>query len=184
MSTPPAPKLILGTSGGKPVVLLPDGTEFTTLAPLLAALPGLLDPADAAWLAQAVNQLAHGIDYEVILDPAAFETASRARLAAEDPAEPWREGVQRLGDYGVPDFAAIKAPQRVGEGLQFFAVERQIGLPYRVDLPSLRQPPVYDPVRLTPLPRPASAAPAGELTRPDDRPAAQTVTLPPELDMP
>ncbi|WP_077033347.1 hypothetical protein [Pelomonas sp. KK5] len=175
-SSSPASNIILGINDGRSVVLLPDGSAFAELAPLLAAVPSLLEPAQAGQLALAVNQLAHGIEYEVILDPAAYEAASRARLAAEDPNEPWREGVERLGDYGVPDFAAIVPPRRIGEGLRFYAADRLSGVPYQVDLAALDRAPAYDPLRLTPLPRTPAAS--GPRTQPDSGDDDATETVP------
>lgn len=133
--TETVPEILEGLGNdGRPVVMVgADAVVATDVAGLLAAGPGLLDPSAAGRLAVAVNHLAQGRDFRVILDPAAFENAYRARLASEDRAAPWRQGVQRLSDFGVPDFAAIAAPVLVGRTLVFHAEDTLLGVPYRVE---------------------------------------------------
>ena len=61
----------------------------------------------------------------------------------------------RLRDFGVPDFATIKAPSVSGEELVFYAVDETLGVPYKVECAQLTGTPTYEPVPLTALPRPA-----------------------------
>jgi len=172
------PRLDLGLTGeGKPVVLLGTrGEQATDMATLLRLAPGIASPAHAADLALAVNHLAHGGEYRVITDAKAFEDAYRARLASEAPDAAWHEGVVRLRDYGVPDFAQVHAPSYASGRLTFFAVDMYLGVPYRVELADLLASPTYTPLPLTPLPGAAVPEPAPELTplTPEERAARQT----------
>jgi len=172
------PRLDLGLTGeGRPVVMLgTGGPQAGDMATLLRLAPGLATPAHAADLAMAVNHLAHGGEYRVITDPKAFEDAYRARLAREDPNAEWHEGVVRLRDYGVPDFATVQAPSFAGGRLTFFAVDMYLGVPYRVELADLSAQPSYAPLPLTPLPGPARSEPEPELTplTPEERAARRT----------
>ncbi len=148
------PQIVAGIGDdGRPVVLVGEtGEEAADLAALRAAAPGLVQPAGAAALAVAVNHLAQGRDFRVIEDPAAFEAAYRARLAQEDPAQPWRQGVFRLSDYGIPDFAAIAAPALHGQVLVFFAEDARLGVPYRIEVDFAQAAPVVDDDSYRPLP--------------------------------
>lgn len=155
------PRLDLGlTAEAKPIILLENKDEMARdMATLLRLAPGLASPAHAADLARAANHLAHGGDYRVITDPHAYEVAYRARLAKEDPNAPFREGVVRLRDFGMPDFAKITAPQYEGGKLTFFAADMYLGVPYKVVLDSLTATPQYAPVPLTPFPAATRAVP-------------------------
>jgi hypothetical protein len=168
------PSLTLGLGdGGRGVVILDGATSHADLAGLLAAAPGLA--TDAAALARAANHFATAMDFAVIEDPAAFAAAYRARLAAEDPDAPWTEGVLRLRDHGVPDFAAILAPRLAGGRLTFFATDRFLGVPYRVEadvaaLATLSEAD-YRALPLTPLPHTgARPAPTPGYEGPDSDP--------------
>jgi hypothetical protein len=146
------PELTLGLDdGNKPIVLVGDDEEAASLAALLARVPALA--GNALELARVVNHFAHGVEYDVIEDPAAFAAAYRARLAAEDPAAEWRENVRRLSDFGMPDFTAIRAPRIEGGRLLFHAVDGFLGVPYEVTA-SVGAGKVgeaaYEPVDLTP----------------------------------
>lgn len=160
------PRITLGLDDdGAPEVLVGEDRRAADLAGLLALVPGLAAPGAAAMLARAANHLAHGTEYEVITDPAAFEADFRARLAREDPAEPWREGVIRLCDYGVPDFAAIRPPALAGGVLSFHVVDGYLGLPYAARIPLAGGAPDYVPMPLVPVTPAFSrvpAAPPGE----------------------
>jgi len=181
------PRVDLGLTGtGKPVVLLGNrGDQATDMATLLRLAPGLASSAHAGDLALAVNHLAHGGEYRVITDPKAFEAAYRARLAREAPNAEWHEGVVRLRDYGVPDFAQVHAPSFDAGRLTFCAVDMYLGVPYRVELSNLLASPTYTPLPLTPLPGPERPAPAPELTplTPEERAARQT-HMPSDLPAP
>jgi len=155
------PSVDLGlTADATPVILLGNQDETASdMATLLRLAPGLAAPAHATDLARAANHLAHGGDYRVITDPHAYEEAYRHRLAEEDPNAPFREGVVRLRDFGVPDFAAITAPRYEDGKLTFFAADMFLGVPYKVELASLTAAPHYEPMPLTPFPAAARAAP-------------------------
>lgn len=151
---------------GRPVVLLGEQGEAADMAGLLGRAAALASPGRATDLAHAANHLAHGAEYRVIDDPAAFAAAYRARLDREDPNQEWREGVIRLRDFGVPDFAAIKPPQTAAGRLVFYAEDRFTGLPYRAEAADLTATPSYSPMPLTPLPRPSRPATGDETTPP------------------
>lgn len=116
---------------GKLIVMIGDAS-YADLPAVLAAAPALLEPANAGRFAQVLVHFAQGTEFAVIEDPAAFEAAYRARLATEDPAAPWRPGVYRLSDFGVPDFGQIHAPRCDGQTVVFFARDRLLGVPYRI----------------------------------------------------
>ena len=138
---------------GTPVMLVGRDGRAADMAALLQLAPDLASQEHAAALALAVNHLAQTGGYRVIEDPASFEAAYRARLAHEDPAAPWQEGVMRLSDFGVPDFGSIHPPRFDGGHLRFFAQDSLLGVPYRVDVPDLTAAPSYEPMPLTPLAR-------------------------------
>ena len=158
------PQVVLGIDDASHSVVIIEGTtEVGTLAALVAAAPGLLHPDAAATMALAVAHFAAGTDYRVIEDPAVYEAAYRAQVAGEDPEAPWRAGVYRLRDHGMPDFAGITAPSYQGTRLLFFAQSALIPLPYRVevdvgDAAITLSPDIFRAVSLTPFP-PASEAP-------------------------
>lgn len=175
----PDPRIDLGlTDEGKPVVLL-DGSDDQagSMEELLRFLPGLAAPGRATDLALAANHFAHGSEYRVITDPPAFEEAYRARLAREDANATWREGVVRLRDYGVPDFADVHAPRLEGGRLVFCAADTYLGVPYRAEASDLLRPPSYTPLPLTPLPAPPPprpARPGPKPLTPEERAARRT----------
>jgi hypothetical protein len=148
---PPAIVLGIGDDGGK-LVLPGDAGQAHDMTELLRMAPDL--ERHPLPLAQAINHFAYGGHYRVIGDPGQFETEYKAKLAKEDPNAPWQEGVIRLRDFGVPNFATIKAPAVSGERLVFYAVDTVLGVPYKVECASLTANPVYQPVPLTALPRP------------------------------
>ncbi|MGV8989011.1 MAG: hypothetical protein ACOH2H_22430 [Cypionkella sp.] len=150
------PKLKLRATAERNTLKVGDET-FDSLAALVARHPGFAKPEGAADLALAANHLHRGGDYDPILDPAAYEAAYRARLAGEDPSVGWSEGPQRLSDYGIPDFAQISAPQIDGEEIVFFAREALTGLAYRASASLNADTATYEPLRLTPVDRPAPA---------------------------
>jgi len=141
-----APVILTGANG--------DLVEARDMSGLLELLPALASPEHAADLARAVNHFAHASEYRVIDDPAAFAAAYRTQIASEDPTVEWREGVIRLSDYGVPDFAEIQPPLFRDGRLVFYAVDTFLGLPYRVEATELTAAPDYEPMELTPLPTP------------------------------
>lgn len=120
-------ELSLGAAG---VVGLINGEE--ELADL-AALQTRAPDAPAEQLALVASALGKP-GYEAILDPAAYEALTRARIANEDPALPWQPGVMRIRDFGMPDFKAIKPPHRDGDTLIYHARDTHTGLPYQVTL--------------------------------------------------
>ncbi len=159
---------------GAPVVLIGDDREAADMVALLRLQPGLASAVQAADLARAVNHFAHGSEYRVITDPKGFADAYRAQLAQEDPDAAWQEGVIRLRDYGVPDFAEILAPSFSDGRLVFFAFDEVLGLPYRVDAVDPSAPPTYAPLRLTPVAGPSHAGGKPDLTPAKGRPIGQT----------
>ncbi len=144
----------ISDDGTKGIVVAAD-REYATMAELVAAFPGLRDAPEQ--MALAVNGLAQRLDFDVILDPGAYEAAARARIAAEDPASAFRQGTYRLRDFGMPRFAVIHAPAIKGDRLVFYAVQSLTGLPYRVEAGRDGDGPTYAPAPLDPL----SAAPDG-----------------------
>lgn len=112
---------------------------------LLTLAPALSDPHWIRVRAQAVNHLAHGYDYDVILDPGAFKEAYLEEYDAEDPEAHPLPGQRNLRGFGVPQFDAIEAPKLEGDTLVFFATETYLGIPYRV-VAKPGEAPVYMPV--------------------------------------
>jgi len=162
--TEPLPEIILGISADEGIAVF--GKEaFTDLASLLARLPALREPANAAVLARAVNNFARKSGYSVIEDVDAFQAAYKAKMALEDPSTPWRQGNYNLRDYGVPDFATLRPPTISGGTISFFAADAMIGLPYSVTAPLEGDTATtYTPMPLTPVapPHPVTDAPEDE----------------------
>jgi len=155
------PEIVRGLGdGGEPLVMVGErGEEARDMGQLLRLVPSLAASAHAGALARAANHLAHANTYDVIEDPEAFAAEYKARLAREDPAAPWQEGVIRLCDHGVPDFAAVAPPAFARGRLRFCAVDRFLGLPYLAETAELAVPPTYTPMPLTPVPRPEGPPP-------------------------
>lgn len=156
------PQVDLGINeAARSVVIVEGASQVSDLAELISAAPGLMHPEAAGTLARAANHFAQGTDYQVITDPAAFEVAYRARVESEDPNAPWREGVLRLRDHGMPDFNEIMAPSLSGQKLVYFAKDSYVGLPYRVsvDLSNANASAAYTALALKPLPPPRPAVP-------------------------
>ena len=159
------PQVVLGIDAAShSVVIIGGETEVGTLAALVAAAPGLLHPDAATAMARAVAHFAAGSDYRVIDDPAAYEATYRAQVAREDPNAPWREGVYRLRDHGIPDFTDITVPAYQGTKLVFYAWAAPLPLPYRVeidvgDAATPVGPDMFRAVSLIPFP-PANDVPA------------------------
>lgn len=149
------PELFFGLGDGGNAGAVVAGTDvFTSMTDLIARHPALLEEAHILSLARAANCLARGDYFEVIADPAAYETAARARIASEDPSEPFVQGVYRLRDFGMPDFAALHAPRRQGDRVVFCAVQALTGLPYLVSVAADGTGATYAPAPLVPLPDP------------------------------
>lgn len=159
------PQVVLGLDAQNHSVVIVEGaTEVSSVAGLVAAAPGLLHPDAAAVMARAVAHLAAGTDFRVIEDPAAYEAAYRAQVETEDPDAPWRAGVLRLRDHGMPDFKAITAPAYRGTTLVFFAAADALPLPYRVEIDvgdggAVIGPDLFRAVALVPFP-PSARQPA------------------------
>ncbi len=131
---------------GEHGVIVVGDREYMAMGDLVAAIPGLRD--NAVQMALAVNGLTQRLDFDVILDPEAFEVASRDRIAREKPGATFRQGSYRLRDFGMPRFSAIHAPAIKGDRLVFFAVQSLTGLPYRVEAGRDGNDPVYVPAPL------------------------------------
>lgn len=112
---------------------------------------------DATALALEINSTHYPYDFAVILDPAKFEADFRARLAREAPTVPFRAGVFRVSDFGVPTFSDITPPRWVEGKLVYYAVDLTLNLPYCVEITDPGSAPTYEPMALDPLP-PAPAA--------------------------
>lgn len=163
-----------GTTG---IVVVGD-QEFTTMADLVAAYPGVRD--DAVQMALAVNGLAQRLAFDVILDPAAFEMAARARIAGENPDAPFRQGTYRLRDFGMPRFAVIHAPTIKDGKIVFYAVQSLTGLPYRVEAGRGGEAPIYAPAPLDALPAaPDAPLESDELASKLEQSARDRPDLPP-----
>ncbi|MBE1283394.1 MAG: hypothetical protein GJ676_08770 [Rhodobacteraceae bacterium] len=122
--------LLLDTAGA-PMVQVDEQNDYTDLPALIAAVPALKEPAHATTAAAAVNHLAEGYDYELILDPDAFRTAYYDSYDAEEDG-PAQAGQPKLRDYGRPDLSPLAVPQTTDETLVFFAKDLFLGIAYRV----------------------------------------------------
>lgn len=131
---------------GAPVVTV-NSTAATDPAQLLALAPDLSKPEWVLAYCGLVNHLAQGARFEPIYDPDEFKAAYVAKYDAEDPDEEPQQGVTRLHDFGLPDFAAITPPQMAGDTLVFFAENAYMGIPYRVTMAPGEQP-SYQPVAI------------------------------------
>jgi hypothetical protein len=117
---------------GTPVVRV-EGEPIDSIAELLRRVPVLAEPNWVKALARFVNHLSHGYDYEMIMDPAAFEVAYRAAYEAEPEVATDAPIVPvRLRDLGLPDFTCIRPPTMVGDTLVFFVRSGFYGIPYQV----------------------------------------------------
>lgn len=121
-------------AGGDPVVIVAESTEISDPSQILKVVPALADPKLAIAYAQLVNHLAQGNRFLVITDPAKFKAEFMEAWNAEDPDQEPMQGVHRLHDFGIPDFAAIEKPKVEGGQLTFYAVNTYMGLPYRATL--------------------------------------------------
>lgn len=104
---------------------------FDTIDEVIAHFPELTEADAAGDLARLATHFAHGDAFKVINDPQTFEAAYRARVKTEDPSQPWQQGVSRLIDFGLPDFADVIAPQLAGSELTWTVEDSFTGLPYR-----------------------------------------------------
>lgn len=150
------PEISFGINeASKNVVILGDANQAGSISSLVLLEPGLLRPEAAGILAGAVNHIAKGSDYRVINDVAAYEAEYRETLAKEDPAAPFRAGVLRLRDHGIPDFTKIHPPRIIDDQLVFYVRDVFVGLPYiaMVDLSDISDEVHYGAVSLTPLTR-------------------------------
>ena len=122
-------KLELSLDATGVIGLVNGSEELTDLAALQTRAPD----APAKALAQVASALGKP-GYDAILDPAAYEAMTRARLANEDANMPWQPGVMRIRDFGLPDFNSIQPPARDGDTLTYFARDTHTGLPCKVVL--------------------------------------------------
>ncbi|MFL4469067.1 hypothetical protein ACERZ8_04000 [Tateyamaria armeniaca] len=144
------------TAQGEWVVLI--GTqEARTIADVMALAP---NASPMNW-ADILNELAHGGDFEVIEDPAAFRAQYEATLSDEDPEKGWSQDAMRLRDFGIPDFDEITVPKINGGTLVYFVRDVYTGLPYRaeIQLGDVGAEPTYAPLDLKPTPEPAAYVP-------------------------
>ncbi len=138
------------TKQGSPALMVAEA-EAATLAEVLQRAPGITDPHWTRLYARVVNHLAYGYDYEMIMDPAAFEAEFRAAWEAEPEtvADDAPVTPPRLRDLGMPEFSQIQPPAVVDGELVFYVRSNHYGIPYRVG----RRPgaePTYTPVPMQP----------------------------------
>lgn len=160
------PYIGFGLSAEGEAVVTVGPAEYLTHEALLDVAPYLLDPQHAALYAKAVNHFAHGFEYEVIEDPAAFKGAYLAQLEQEKGGD-WDQTIAQLSDYGTPDFDLIAAPAISGDDLVFFARDEYSGVPYRVTAKvsqSAIGEPDYEPMAMTPVEDTGGAAADDEET--------------------
>lgn len=141
------PPVSLDVNGnGAPVVIVGEA-RVNNAQELLAAAPMLTNDEWVRAYAKIVNHIAHGYKYDLILDPAAFETQYMKEYEAEDPNETPVPGLVRLHNYGIPEFGEITAPAFDGETLVFYVRETYLGIPYKATMGADFKP-VYYPVTL------------------------------------
>jgi hypothetical protein len=144
------PAISLGYADDGVAAVYVDVTPVTSARDLIGSVPWICEPDRAVLCARAMNHLAQEQTYTVIEDPARFAEWYRARHAAELPGKPSPEGNFGLRNFGIPALEDIAAPAISGGELTFYAVNRQIGAPYKVTV-ALSQPeaPDYDPLPMT-----------------------------------
>jgi hypothetical protein len=136
--------LVMDKSGA-PMVRVDEEQEYTDIPALFGAVPALSEPDNASTAAKAVNHLAEGFGFGVILDPEAFATSYYERYDAEEVSE-WKQGQPRLRDFGRPDLSHLSVPRVEGDALVFFANDKYLGLAYQVTMPFDSTVPDYQPV--------------------------------------
>ncbi|MEM1428882.1 MAG: hypothetical protein AAGG09_05445, partial [Pseudomonadota bacterium] len=141
------PPISMEMSGsGAPYVIV-DEREATDVATLLQLAPALADPYWLMVRARLINHLATGYEFDVILDPAAFEREYLEQYNSEDPDEAVRPGDVRLRNFGLPPLGVVQPPAMDGDTLVFYARKAFLGLPYKVEVPPGGEP-VYLPIAL------------------------------------
>ncbi|MEP4196230.1 MAG: hypothetical protein ABJL99_11425 [Aliishimia sp.] len=125
------PEFIPGTDfeTGAPTAVTGE-TTFQSLNALIEAFGSILDPENRTALATLFVHFARPYAYSLITDPAEYEADYRARLASEDPSQPWNEGPARLSDFGIPEFSDVKAPTLTGTVLQCWVRDSYSDLAY------------------------------------------------------
>lgn len=127
------PPLNMNVNDAGTAVVIVDGQEVQDISGLIDLAPNIVDPKYARAYARLVNHLANGYEFNVIMDPDAFEASYRERYDAEDPDEKTVAGQVRLRNYGLPDFSVIEAPKISDNTLVFYAENAFLGVPYRVE---------------------------------------------------
>lgn len=143
------PPLLLTYNDAQDPVVVVEQIEVASVEALAKANPDLLSQEHAAELAGAVNHLVHEQTFTIIDDPENFISWYRSTYAAEDPNAAWDENTFQLRNFPYPDLKAIAAPAIEGGKLTFFAVNGQIGMPYRVSLDAAGETlgqPEYEPL--------------------------------------
>lgn len=141
------PPISMEMSGsGAPYVIV-DTREATDVETLLELAPELVDPYWLMMRARLINHLATGYEFDVIIDPAAFEAAYLEQYNSEDPNEEVGPGVLRLRNFGLPPLGVVQPPVMEGETLVFYARQTILGLPYKVEVAPGGEP-VYMPIAL------------------------------------
>ena len=129
-----------------PVVVI-DDVLVTSAKELLASAPALQELEYVRVYANILNHLAHGYEYELIIDPAAFQMQYTKEYEAEDENEQSVPGLIHLHNYGVPSFKEIKSPFYEGDILIFYVRHNYLGVPYKATLNSDALP-TYLPVAM------------------------------------
>ncbi|MEP1200296.1 MULTISPECIES: hypothetical protein [unclassified Tateyamaria] len=118
---------------GAPYVTI-DDAQVTTPTDLIAAAP-FLDGEDHLYThAFLLNHMAEGYSHALIDDVAAFQAEYMERYNAEDPDEERGPGTVRLHNFGIPDFASMHQPMKIGDELVFFVENKFLGVPYKVTM--------------------------------------------------
>lgn len=144
------PEISLGYGDDGAPAIYVDVTPVQSAPEMMGLAPWICAPDQALLCAQAVNHLAQQQTYTVIEDPAQFSEWYRARYAAEAPGIVSPDAAYGLRGFGLPEFDMITVPSILDQTLTFFAVNRQIGLPYKVTAPlNALDTPEYDPLPMT-----------------------------------
>lgn len=110
-----------------------DGQHFATWGDVVAKVTGLDAPENVVNVARAMTHFSYKARYRVIEDPEDYEARYRARVATEDPDQPFEQNQIRSSSFGIPDFSEISAPQIINGKLRYFVADVALHVPYRVE---------------------------------------------------
>ena len=123
---------------GTPYVTI-DDTQVDTPSDLIAAAPFLDGEDHVHTHAFLLNHMTEGYSHALIDDVAAFQKQYMERYNAEDPEEERGPGTVRLHNFGIPDFASMHQPMKIGDELVFFVENKFLGVPYKVTMGPTRK---------------------------------------------